>query len=51
MMTIESWITLAGNVGFPVVVSFFLLFRLDQCLQNLDKSIDQLTEEVRKKHE
>ncbi|UOQ92095.1 YvrJ family protein [Halobacillus shinanisalinarum] len=51
MMTIESWITLAGNVGFPVVVSFFLLFRLDQCLHNLDKSIDELTKEVRKKDE
>ncbi|MFD2924676.1 YvrJ family protein [Halobacillus naozhouensis] len=51
MITIESWMSLAGNIGFPIVVTFFILFRLDQCLQNLDKSIDHLTEEVKRKHE
>lgn len=39
----EAWISLIGNVGFPITVSLYLLFRMEGKLQELTNSINVLS--------
>lgn len=36
-------VNLIGNVGFPIAVSLYLLVRIEGKLENLTKSINELT--------
>ncbi|WP_033827092.1 YvrJ family protein [Bacillus andreraoultii] len=42
-----EWYTLIGEVGFPVIVTLILLYRietkLDQVIQSINKLPDQMT--------
>ncbi|MFC3419622.1 YvrJ family protein [Salinicoccus hispanicus] len=37
-----EWVTLVSDVGFPAVITFFLLHRMEQKLDDLIISIRQL---------
>ena len=39
----EEWITSVSNYGFPIVVSIYLLIRLETKLDYLTESIHELT--------
>ncbi|QAS54868.1 YvrJ family protein [Halobacillus litoralis] len=41
-MTPDNWLDLISNLGFPVVVTFYLLFRLEKSFQKLEESVDEL---------
>ena len=42
----EPWITWLPDVGFPVVVTFYLLHRIEGKLDMLNQSINQLPEQL-----
>lgn len=44
----EEWITSVSNYGFPIVVSIYLLIRLETKLDYLTESIYELTIELKK---
>lgn len=43
----EQWLSLAGEVGFPVVVTLFLLYRIESKLDTLIQSIQSLPDKLR----
>ena len=44
----EVWINLVQSVGFPVVVTIFLLVRFEKSLNNIDKSLIKICERLGK---
>ena len=44
----EEWITSVSNYGFPIVVSIYLLIRLETKLDYLTKSIHEMKIELKK---
>ncbi|RNA67660.1 YvrJ family protein [Alteribacter keqinensis] len=42
METIPDWAIIAGNVGFPVLVAFYLLTRFEKRIENLTRAIENL---------
>ncbi len=45
----DEWLSLIGNVGFPILVSMYLLVRIEGKLDALTNSITQLTDTLLKK--
>lgn len=45
----EELITQIGNVGFPIVVSMYLLVRIEGKMSDLTRSIDKLTDVLEKR--
>jgi len=43
-----EWFTLVSDVGFPVVVTLYLLHRIELKLDTVVLSIQHLTDEVKK---
>lgn len=46
-MELLSYIELISNTGFPIVISLYLLNRMEKKLDALVQSIDNLTKNVR----
>ena len=44
---LSSYIDLISNTGFPIVISMYLLNRMEKKLDALVQSIDNLTKNVR----
>lgn len=42
----EQWMSLVGEVGFPIIVTLFLLYRIESKLDTLIKSIQSLPEKL-----
>jgi len=42
-MCMEALVGLIGNVGFPIAVSIYLLVRIENKLEKLTSSINQLS--------
>lgn len=42
----EQWMSLMGEVGFPIIVTLFLLYRIESKLDTLIKSIQSLPEKL-----
>jgi uncharacterized Fe-S cluster-containing protein len=42
----ESWMSLVSDVGFPIVVTLYLLHRIEQKLDTLNDTILQLPEHL-----
>ncbi|MCA0173934.1 YvrJ family protein [Bacillus sp. RAR_GA_16] len=42
----ESWMSLISDVGFPVVVTLYLLHRIEQKLDTLNDTILQLPDHL-----
>ena len=40
----EQWISLVGNVGFPIVVAFYLLIRFERKIDNLTDAINKMSD-------
>ncbi|MFB9758867.1 YvrJ family protein [Ectobacillus funiculus] len=40
----EEWISLVGNVGFPIVVAFYLLIRFERKIDNLTDAINKMAD-------
>jgi len=47
----QEWASLLGNVGFPVLVSMYLLIRIEGKLEQLSTTISQLSSQIAKMHE
>ncbi len=45
----EELIAQIGNVGFPIVVSMYLLVRIEGKMSDLTRSIDKLTDALEKR--
>lgn len=45
----EELISQIGNVGFPIVVSMYLLVRIEGKMNDLSRSIDKLTDVLEKR--
>ena len=48
-MTFENLITAISSVGFPIVVSLYMITTVNKTLDNLKDSIDKLTYIVQEK--
>lgn len=35
----EAWMSLVGDYGFPIVVTFYLLYRIEKKLEQLNQSV------------
>ncbi|GAA0342795.1 YvrJ family protein [Bacillus carboniphilus] len=42
----EQWISFVGEIGFPIVVTLFLLHRIESKLDTLIQSIQSLPEKL-----
>ena len=42
----ESWMSLISEVGFPIVVTLYLLHRIEQKLDTLNDTILQLPDQL-----
>ncbi|MGN8235182.1 YvrJ family protein [Priestia flexa] len=49
METQFDWLTALSNVGFPIVLVFYLLTRLEKSFQRLEEVIENLIGEIQKK--
>ncbi|MBE3554813.1 MAG: YvrJ family protein [Thermicanus sp.] len=41
-----EWASLLANLGFPIVVTFYLLTRIEGKLESLDETIRQLSQTI-----
>jgi len=41
---VEEWISLVGNVGFPILVAFYLLIRFEKKIDNLTEAINKMAD-------
>lgn len=47
-LAMDQWWTWISEVGFPIVVTFYLLHRIEQKLENVTKSLQQLPYQLSK---
>ncbi|GMB09581.1 YvrJ-like protein [Thermolongibacillus altinsuensis] len=40
----EDWLNLIGNLGFPIVVTFYLLVRFERKIDNLTEAINKIAD-------
>jgi len=45
----DIWITMIGNLGFPIVISFYLLARLEKSFNQLERIVGDLINEIQKR--
>lgn len=45
-MRMEAWLSLIGEYGFPIVVTFYLLYRIEKKLDTLNQSVLYLSKIV-----
>jgi len=43
----ETWMVFITEVGFPVAITFYLLYRIENKLDMLNESIQMLTEKLK----
>ncbi|MBN8250935.1 YvrJ family protein [Priestia flexa] len=48
-MHMVEWLSVINQVGFPVVVSFYLLVRVETNIKQLEETIENLSSDLRKK--
>lgn len=46
----QDWLIHIGNLGFPIVVSMYLLMRVETKIEDLTLSIHELTGVIRPSH-
>lgn len=46
MTDVDVWIPLLAEYGFPVVVTFYLLHRLEKKLDNVTVAVEQLPDKL-----
>lgn len=44
----DDYIYLIGNLGFPIVISFYLLMRIENKLESLNNNILELSKSINK---
>lgn len=42
----SDWITIIANVGFPICITMYLFLRFEKKLENLEGSINKLTDVI-----
>lgn len=42
-LTFQDFVSLIGNFGFPIALSFYLLFSVDRKIEKLENKLDELT--------
>lgn len=40
----DQWLSIVSNLGFPIVVSVFLMVRIESRIEELSKSISELSQ-------
>ncbi|MGE7842273.1 YvrJ family protein [Lysinibacillus sp. NPDC093712] len=43
----SDWIIIIGNFGFPIAMTFYLFIRFEKKLENLELSINKLSELIK----
>ena len=46
-MDIPEWVILTGNVGFPIVITVYLLTRFEKRIEDLTQAIEKLESNMR----
>lgn len=46
-MSVETWVSFVTEVGFPIMVTFYLLHRIEGKLNDLIESIHALPEKMK----
>lgn len=46
MTTADLWIPLIAEYGFPIIVTFYLLHRLEQKLDKVTSAVEQLPQKL-----
>lgn len=44
----EEWISIIGNVGFPIVVTLYLLHRIENKLDGVIVAIEKLPQQMKR---
>ncbi|OXS72960.1 YvrJ family protein [Domibacillus enclensis] len=44
-----EWVNLLSNVGFPVLLVFYLLVRIEKSFEQLEDAIENLLNEINRK--
>lgn len=45
----EVWVDLVQSLGFPIVITIFLLVRFEKTLKNIEINLTKLCERIEKK--
>ncbi|MGG2057911.1 YvrJ family protein [Priestia megaterium] len=45
---IPIWVNILGNFGFPIVITFYLLFRVEKKIEALESVISALASAIEK---
>lgn len=48
MLNLPDIISFINNLGFPIAITFYLLYRFEKKLEYLTQSIQQLTDTINK---
>ncbi|MFK5709618.1 MULTISPECIES: YvrJ family protein [Lysinibacillus] len=43
----SEWLTIIGNFGFPIAITIYLFIRFEKKIENLELSINQLSEVIK----
>jgi len=44
----SEWIMIIGNLGFPIAITIYLFIRFEKRIENLEQSINYLSEVIQK---
>ncbi|WP_199778637.1 YvrJ family protein [Priestia megaterium] len=50
-MKIDQWLNLIGNLGFPIVVAFYLLLRFEKKIDHLTEAINRIASNIEKEQD
>lgn len=48
-MSIDEWINIVKDVGFPILIVMYFMFRLNKSFCQLEKTVRDLIQEVNEK--
>lgn len=48
-MSIDEWINIAKDVGFPILIVTYFMFRLNKSFCQLEQTVNNLVQEIREK--
>ncbi|QSX24049.1 YvrJ family protein (plasmid) [Priestia megaterium] len=47
----DQWLNLIGNLGFPIVVAFYLLLRFEKKIDHLTEAINRIASNIEKEQD
>lgn len=45
-MSLDAWINLGKDVGFPILIAIYFMFRLNRSFSHLEQAVRNLVQEI-----